>query len=141
MDLYANNVFKLGVGKRLGSMGETKRDGTTKSVLFAHKMDEEYKSHDIQITKESDRLVVTGTFKKGDQVEIILDSIFDKKAYLLRVSKHPYTAMCVDVFNEEEKKNGITVTKYINSENIHGKKYIYIKINGKIYNTNQYVIF
>ena len=49
--------------------------------------------------------------------------------------------MCVDVFNEEEKKNGITVTKYINSENIHGKKYIYIKINGKIYNTNQYVIF
>ena len=79
--------------------------------------------------------------KKGDKVEVILDSIFDKKAYQLRVSKHPYTAMCVDVFNEEEKKNGITVTKYINSENIHGKKYIYIKINGKIYNTNQYVIF
>ena len=141
MNLYANNVFKLGVGKRLGSMGETKKDGTTKSVLFSRKMDKEYKSHEIQITKESDRLVVTGTFKKGDQVEIILDSIFDKKAYLLRVSKHPYTAMCVDVFNEEEKKNGITVTKYINSENIHGKKYIYIKINGKIYNTNQYVIF
>ncbi len=141
MNLYANNVFKLGVGKRLGSMGETKKDGTTKSVLFSRKMDKEYKRHEIQITKESDRLVVTGTFKKGDQVEIILDSIFDKKAYLLRVSKHPYTAMCVDVFNEEEKKNGITVTKYINSENIHGKKYIYIKINGKIYNTNQYVIF
>lgn len=141
MNLYANNVFKLGVGKRLGSMGETKKDGTTKSVLFSRKMDKEYKSHEIQITKESDRLVVTGTFKKGDQVEIILDSIFDKKAYQLRVSKHPYTAMCVDVFNEEEKKNGITVTKYINSENIHGKKYIYIKINGKIYNTNQYVIF
>lgn len=141
MNLYANNVFKLVVGKRLGSMGETKKDGTTKSVLFSRKMDKEYKRHEIQITKESDRLVVTGTFKKGDQVEIILDSIFDKKAYLLRVSKHPYTAMCVDVFNEEEKKNGITVTKYINSENIHGKKYIYIKINGKIYNTNQYVIF
>ncbi len=141
MDLYANNVFKLGVGKRLGSMGETEKDGTTNSVLFARKMDQEYKKHDIQITKETDRLVVTGTFKKGDKVEVILDSIFDKKTYQLRVSKHPYTAMCVDVFNEEEKKNGITVTKYINSENIHGKKYIYIKINGKIYNTNQYVIF
>ena len=141
MDLYANNILKLGAGKRLGSMGETTQDGTTKSVLFSHKIDDEYKSHDIKITKETDRLVVTGTFKKGDEVEIILDSIFDKKSYLLRVSKHPYTAMCVDVFNDEETKNGITVTKYINSENISGKKYIYIKINGTIYNTNQYVVF
>lgn len=141
MNLYANNIFKLGSGKRLGSMGITKQDGTTKSVLFAKKMDETYRNHDIKITKETDRLVVTGTFKKGDQVEIILDSIFDKKAYHVVVSKHPYTAMCVDVFNEDENKNGIQVTKYINSENIHGKKYIYIKINGKIYNTNQYVTF
>lgn len=141
MDLYSNSVFKLGTGSRLGNMGETEQDGTTKSVLFAKKINDEYKKHDIQITKETDRLVVTGTFQRGDEVEIILDSIFDKKAYQLVVSKHPYTAMCVDVFTEEETENGISVTKYINSENISGKKYIYIKINGTIYDTNQYVIF
>ena len=141
MDLYSNSVFKLGAGSRLGNMGETEQDGTTKSVLFAKKINDEYKKHDIQITKETDRLVVTGTFQHGDEVEIILDSIFDKKAYQLVVSKHPYTAMCVDVFTEEETENGISVTKYINSENISGKKYIYIKINGTIYDTNQYVIF
>lgn len=141
MDLYSNSVFKLGAGSRLGNMGETEQDGTTKSVLFAKGINDEYKKHDIQITKETDRLVVTGTFQRGDEVEIILDSIFDKKAYQLVVSKHPYTAMCVDVFTEEETENGISVTKYINSENISGKKYIYIKINGTIYDTNQYVIF
>ena len=141
MDLYSNSVFKLGAGSRLGNMGETEQDGTTKSVLFAKRINDEYKKHDIQITKETDRLVVTGTFQRGDEVEIILDSIFDKKAYQLVVSKHPYTAMCVDVFTEEETENGISVTKYINSENISGKKYIYIKINGTIYDTNQYVIF
>ena len=141
MDLYSNSVFKFGAGSRLGNMGETEQDGTTKSVLFAKKINDEYKKHDIQITKETDRLVVTGTFQRGDEVEIILDSIFDKKAYQLVVSKHPYTAMCVDVFTEEETENGISVTKYINSENISGKKYIYIKINGTIYDTNQYVIF
>ena len=141
MDLYSNSVFKLGAGSRLGNMGETEQDGTTKSVLFAKKINDEYKKHDIQITKETDRLVVTGTFQRGDEVEIILDSIFDKKAYQLVVSKHPYTAMCVDIFTEEETENGISVTKYINSENISGKKYIYIKINGTIYDTNQYVIF
>lgn len=141
MDLYSNSVFKLGAGSRLGNMGETEQDGTTKSVLFAKGINDEYKKHDIQITKETDRLVVTGTFQRGDEVEIILDSIFDKKTYQLVVSKHPYTAMCVDVFTEEETENGISVTKYINSENISGKKYIYIKINGTIYDTNQYVIF
>ncbi len=141
MDLYSNSVFKLGAGSRLGNMGETEQDGTTKSVLFAKGINDEYKKHDIQITKETDRLVVTGTFQRGDEVEIILDSIFDKKAYQLVVSKHPYTAMCVDIFTEEETENGISVTKYINSENISGKKYIYIKINGTIYDTNQYVIF
>lgn len=141
MDLYSNSVFKLGAGSRLGNMGETEQDGTTKSVLFAKRINDEYKKHDIQITKETDRLVVTGTFQRGDEVEIILDSIFDKKAYQLVVSKHPYTAMCVDVFTKEETENGISVTKYINSENISGKKYIYIKINGTIYDTNQYVIF
>lgn len=141
MDLYSNSVFKLGAGSRLGNMGETEQDGTTKSVLFAKGINDEYKKHDIQITKETDRLVVTGTFQRGDEVEIILDSIFDKKVYQLVVSKHPYTAMCVDVFTEEETENGISVTKYINSENISGKKYIYIKINGTIYDTNQYVIF
>lgn len=141
LSLYANNMFKLGKGKRLGNMGKTKTDGKNSSVLFAKQIDKNYKKHNIKITKEVDRLVVTGTFKKSDKVEIILDSIFDKKAYQMIISKHPYTAMCIDVFNEEEKKNGITVTKYINEENIHGKKYIYIKINNKIYDVNQYVIF
>ena len=49
--------------------------------------------------------------------------------------------MCIDVFNEEEKKNGIQVTKYINDEGMHGKYYIYVRINGKTYDIDKYVSY
>ena len=49
--------------------------------------------------------------------------------------------MCIDIFNEEEKENGIKVYKYINDVGLKGKYYLYMKINNTIYDLNQYVIF
>ena len=57
------------------------------------------------------------------------------------VSKKPYTALCVDIFSDEENANGIVVTKYINQDNLNGKYSIYIKIDDIIYNTGKYVDF
>ena len=48
--------------------------------------------------------------------------------------------MCIDIFNETED-NGIKLYKYINDVGLDGKYYLYIKINGTIYDLNQYVIF
>ncbi|HIU22223.1 MAG TPA: aryl-sulfate sulfotransferase [Candidatus Fimihabitans intestinipullorum] len=141
MSLYANNVFKTGKGTTLGSMGETKASGKQTLCLINKSINNTYKSHDIKIVKEKDRLAVTGTFKKSDKVEIILDNTFNKKVYDMIISKKPYTAMCVDIFNEEEKENGISVTKYINDEGLKGKFYIYLKINGTVYDTDLYVTY
>ena len=141
MSIYANNPFKLGKGQRLGTMGETKATGKNHWILFPKKIDKNYKRHNISVTKETDRLVFTGTFKKSDKVEIILDNLVDKKTYPLIISKKPYTAMCIDVFNKEEEKNGISITKYINDAGMHGKYYIYVKINGKTYDIDKYVTY
>lgn len=141
MSLYADDEFKTGKGVRFGDLGSTEPTTNHSILLFTKKIDKEYKKHNITITKEIDRLVVNGTFKKSDKVEIILDNVFDKKTYNMIISKKPYTALCVDLFNEEEKKNGINVTKYINDKELSGRYYIYIKINKKIYNTKQYVEF
>ena len=141
MSLYANNVFKTGKGTTLGSMGETKASGKQTLCLINKSINDTYKSHDIKIVKEKDRLAVTGTFKKSDKVEIILDNTFNKKVYDMIISKKPYTAMCVDIFNEEEKENSISVTKYINDEGLKGKFYIYLKINGTVYDTDLYVTY
>ena len=72
-----------------------------------------------------------------DNVTIILDSPFRQKNYNVRISSKPYTAMCVDVFNKDE----LTVTKYINDEGLNGKYYLFIKINGKIYDTDMYIYY
>lgn len=139
--LYDDDEFKSGKGIRLGNLGVTKTIKNKSLLLFSKKMNKEYKKHNIKITKETDRLVVNGTFKKSDKVEIILDNVFDKKTYNMVISKKPYTALCVDLFSKDEKKNGINVTKYINSVGLNGRYYVYIKINGKIYKTNKFVTF
>ncbi len=138
LSLYSNSLYTKDLGVRLGNMGETKTNKNT-SVFIHHKIDKTYKSKNITINKEPDRLVVSGTFQKTDKVQIILDNVFTKKTYDVRVSKKPYTSMCIDVFNEKEKTDGIKVTKYINDVNLKGKFYIYIKINGKVYDTDLYV--
>ena len=40
---------------------------------------------------------------------------------------------------EEENKNGIVVTKYINKENLSGKYSLYLQIDDTIYKTGKYI--
>lgn len=139
MNLYGNDKYIAGIGTRLGNMGITKTASKNTFILWNKEDNSIFDKYKLKINKEVDRLVVQGTFKKTDKVEIILDSLFDKKTYNVVVSKKPYTAMCVDVFNKEEEKNGITVTKYINDLGLKGKYYLYLKINGTVYDINEYV--
>lgn len=139
MNLYGNDRYFVGLGSRLGTMGETKTASKNPFILWNREDNKIFEKYNLKIYKEADRLVVSGTFKKDDHVQIILDSLFKNKTYNMIISKKPYTAMCVDIFNEEETKNGIHVTKYINDIGLKGKYYIYIKINNTVYDINQYV--
>ena len=61
--------------------------------------------------------------------------------YNVPISKKAYTALCVDLLTKDEEKNGINITKYINSTSLGGKYSVYVKINGKTYNTEKYILF
>ena len=137
LSLYSGNSYYLSEATLLGNMGETKTDKNI-SILFNKDIDEKYLEKEIKIYKEFDRLVFKGKFDKGDEVSIILNGVFNNKTYNVRISNKPYTAMCVDVFNENNQK-GIVVNKYINDIGMQGKYYIYIKINDTIYDSNLYV--
>ena len=142
MDIYENEVFSLGGQSKVGSLGKTEVDD--KSIFFgigAHDFEEIKDSHEIQLTKEVDRLVFSGRFLRGTEVEVLLYQNGFAKSYDVPISKKPYTALCVDVFTEEETENGIVVTKYINQEGLNGKYSIYLKIDGILYDTEQYVRF
>ena len=140
MSLYSTDTFELKEADVKGSLGATKVDKTRFGFITnAKKIDKEYKNHDIEITNEEDRIEVKGRFKRGTEVKVLLYQNGKIKEYEIPISKKPYTAMCVDIFTEEENKNGIVVTKYINKENLSGKYSIYLQINDTIYKTEKYI--
>ena len=143
MSLYSENEnFEFGDANRIGRLGETKIDDKKIGfILSSYEIDDEYNSHDITIEKEIDRLVVKGQFKRGTEVNVYLYKNIISNVYNIPISKKPYTALCVDIFTEEETEQGIYVTKYINDEDLYGKYSIYLEIDGKLYNTSKYVVF
>ena len=143
MSLYPENEsFKLSKAERVGSLGETEVTNSKLGfVLNSKDFKDIEEEHNISITKEVDRLVFTGKFKRGTDVNVILYKNGIKNVYNVSISKKPYTALCVDIFTEEETKEGISVTKYINEDGLSGKYSIYVEVDGTIYNTNSYVEF
>ena len=143
MSLYnKNEEMNMNTPKTLGSLGKTKIDKTEfQPTIKSNKKDKVYNSHEISFQKEKDRLVLKGTFKKGTDVKVLLYKDLKVNYYYISISKKPYTALCVDVFTEEETEKGLTVTRYINQEGLKGKYSIYVSIDGKVYNTEEYVNF
>lgn len=141
MPLYNETRLELGKGKELGSLGKTKITKVVNKKPKTIKIDANYKKHLIKWQKEKDRLTLAAQFKTTDDVKIILNKGFKSYYYKLNISKRPYTALCVDVFTEEETANGIMINRAINEEGLKGKYKIFIEINGKTYNTNKIVRF
>lgn len=140
MDVYAGVNYSLTSAKRLGSLGKTEVDDAKQGFITDSNIDQSFlDTHKIMIKNEEDRITVSGFFKREDQVRIGLYRNFNTNFYNLRVSKKPYTALCVDIFTEEENQNGIQVTKYINKEGLRGNYSLYTEYNGKLYNTGKYV--
>ena len=142
MPLYSNDEYNLSEAKELGTLGETEmtkmKIGPILNSLDIKEIEEK---HNISFSKEKDRLVFTGQFKKGTTVNILLYKNLSSKVYNVPISKKPYTALCIDVFTDEENENGITITKYINEIGLEGEYSIYLEIDGKIYDSNKYVEF
>lgn len=139
LSLYTENDYENTLGKRLGRLGETKVSKKDNKFIKTVEIDDDYNNRNITLTNEEDRLVISGRFKKGENVSFILRKGFTNNYYDQIISKKPYTALCVDIFTEEETNEGINITRYINKEGSSGKYSIYIKINDKIYNTNNYI--
>ena len=141
MSLYVENEnYEKGAAKRIGSLGVTdvteERFGFILGTTDISEFD-----RDFSVTEEVDRIVVSGRYKQGEDVNILLYQNMNIKEYHVSVSKKPYTALCLDIFTEDETENGIVVNKYINSEGLKGKYSVYLEIDGVIYDTGEYVEF
>lgn len=141
MNIYDGFIWDNSKAVRVGSLGKTVVSDKKLKRIEGEKPDSEYKKHNISFTKEVDRLAFSGKFKKGEDVKVILYTNFVSNYYNIKISKKPYTALCLDVFTEEETENGISITRYINADGLKGSYSIYLEIDGKVYNTGEYVKF
>lgn len=141
MNIYDGFIWDDSKAVRVGSLGKTVVSDKKLKRIEGEKPDSEYKKHNISFTKEVDRLAFSGKFKKGEDVKVILYTNFVSNYYNIKISKKPYTALCLDVFTEEETENGISITRYINADGLKGSYSIYLEIDGKVYNTGEYVKF
>lgn len=126
--MYTGDIYMLNDVVKLGNLGITP---TTKGgPVIIHKVDKDiYKKYDLSLIQNSNRLVVSGTFKKGDKVQVVLDNVLSKETY------------DVDVLEGKKTSEGKYKTQtYINKEGIYGKHYIYLRINGKVYKLQKYIV-
>lgn len=142
MDLYSSKGLELGQGETLGSLGETKVSAQYRKLAFyTEEPDEGLEKRRITFKREKDRLVICAQAYRDQPLSIILKQGINCKEYNIRATRKPYTAMCVDIFTTEEKKNGMSVTQYINEDGLEGLYQIYIKMDDKVYKTKKWVKF
>ena len=139
MKIYDTAVSKNITAKRLGTLGKTYVDKYKLIKLKDTKLSKNIiKKYNISLTNEEDRLVFNGNFKRSDNVNIVLYNNFVYKYYNVKISKKPYTALCVDILDDNDTNETLNITKYINKQDLNGKYSIYLEINGKLYNTTKY---
>ncbi len=127
-NMYAGDMYLRDSGSRLGHTGITKT--TADHSIIVHKNDKSvFKTYDLKLSVDAKRLMVKGTFKKSDKVQIILDNVLSKKTY------------DINIYDGHETVSGkMQTSTYINKEGVYGKYYIYLKVNGVNYKLGKYVI-
>ena len=119
LPIYTNNNYELSKGITF-TTEETKESKENILLINYKNIDDNYNKYNINITKETDKLIITGNFQETDKLYLILDKFLDKKVY--------------DI-------NPKVTYQHISNKTLAGKYSIYIKINDTIYKTNNYVSF
>jgi arylsulfate sulfotransferase len=93
--------------------------------------------YDLNIVKESDRLMIRANLDSDDEVYIILVKEEERLVYEMPTSGDSINHIClVEMIDEDQY-----ITYYINETNVTGDYNIFIVINGREFNTYQHVEF
>lgn len=141
----ANDVNGASTGRAMktGKLGKTEVAETKIGLLAGEKSADMLEEHQVKIEKQEDRIVFTGTFKRGSNVRLVLKQGLEQKYYKMRITDKMHAALCVAVFAEEENANedDLTVTRYVNGEGLSGKYDLYLEVYDKIYDLESQVSF
>lgn len=132
---YVSN-YSASEGIVLGSQLETERylGGISTKINLLKTVPDDY---NLEFEKEFNRLMVNGSFNKGDIVYLVLDGYGVTRRYLIPTVSQTFSPVYLDQHDD----GTIDISYFINEEGISGRYDIYIIINGKEYDTYKNVIF
>ena len=137
ISLYSNNtIFSLGPATTLGNfiVTEDTEDDIDERHNFFVTVPKEY---ELELTKETDRLVINAVFNEHEVVYLVLEGSNGRIVYNIPTGSNTYTAMCIVIADGDNR----IVSYYINEEGIIGTYQIYLYVNGKEYDTYEKVVF
>lgn len=140
----ANQIGALtGKAAQIGSLGKTEVAEWKFGFLVGENADQMLADHQVKIEKQEDRIVFTGTFKRGSNVRLVLKRGLTQNYYKMRITDKKHAALCVAVFSEEENANedDLTVTRFINGAGLSGKYDLYLEVYDKIYDLKSQISF
>lgn len=87
------------------------------------------------LTQEQDRLMVTATLNKHDNLDLILVNEEELRIYPVQTDTQP--GMCVAVFNQPKSPDVSTLIQTISAEGLEGTWHIYYLFNQQLYDAKQ----
>ena len=135
------NGLQTGLAPQIGSLGVTEVAETKYGLLTGEDAKKMVYDHQVKIAKQEDRIVFTGTFKRGSNVRLVLKQGLAQKYYKMRITDKKHAALCVAVFSEEENESEdvLTVTRYVNGAGLSGKYDLYLEVYDKLYDLKSQV--
>ncbi|MDL2307473.1 aryl-sulfate sulfotransferase [Desulfovibrio sp. OttesenSCG-928-C06] len=122
------DVLSFGKGELLGTLGVTEEFETIPELEQGGDVPAQYK---LKLAQEADRLVLRGSFEKGQLVMLLLEG--DKThSYFVPTTKRPFLAMCVGTFLDADERS---VEFPVSFENISGKFKVSVIIDEYKYDT------
>lgn len=118
----------FGKGRLLGSLGVTEEFGTIPPVAKGGMVPDKYA---LKLAREVDRLVMKGSFEKGQLVMLLLEGD-TTHAYFVPTTRRPFLAMCVGTFLDSDERS---VEFPVSFEGLSGMFRISVLIDEHIYDT------
>lgn len=136
--------LKLGEAKTFGELQQSTANDVSYGLMNGtRKIDDNYRSHNISLTAEEDRLGIKGDFAEDSSFEIILTKGFEKRSYKFRATKEAHAALCVSSFvgTSTESNESINIERYINNTGLSGLYNVYLRLGDTIYDTGRSIKF
>ena len=137
IDVSTLKMAPLQNAQRKGDLGVTLYSSSTDEKLNfskAEPMDEKLREN-VSFNKEADRLIISATLHKHDDMDLLLVQDDQMRVYTVQTDTQP--GVCVGFFNQPSRPDYSTLVQTISAKELEGQWHLYLLFNDRLIDTKQ----